>query len=236
MVRPARRGFAGHQCLSVQDDISPRIADPGRSLAILDSNIRIQYIGLAYSLPKDFCKHFLAIRTQDTPLEPANSSENQPLPTSGPLLGIDFGTVRIGLAVCDQGQKLAVPLTTHHRQEKGLEARYFLDLIAKEQVVGLVIGLPVHMSGDEGGKAAQARKFGAWLTQIVARPIHFIDERYTSVEAWNYLKEGGLKAAKRKKHVDKVAAQVILQAYLDAKNAQQKAVIGPVHADSPSEA
>jgi putative Holliday junction resolvase len=168
-------------------------------------------------------------------LEPPNSSENQPLPTSGPLLGIDFGTVRIGLAVSDQGQKVAVPLTTYHRQEKRLDARYFLDLIHQEHIIGLVIGLPVHMSGTEGGKAIQARKFGAWLSQISNKPIHFIDERYTSVEAWNYLKEGGLKAAKRKKHVDKVAAQVLLQAYLDAKNAQQKIVIGPLHADSPSE-
>jgi putative Holliday junction resolvase len=127
-------------------------------------------------------------------------------------------------------------LTTYHRQEKRLEARYFLDLIHKEHIVGLVVGLPVHMSGAEGGKAIQARKFGAWLGQISVRPLHFVDERYTSVQAWNYLKEGGLKAAQRKKHVDKVAAQVLLQAYLDAKSAGQKTVISSLNADTSNEA
>jgi putative Holliday junction resolvase len=126
-------------------------------------------------------------------------------------------------------------LTTYHRQEKRLEARYFLDLIAKQHIVGLVVGLPVHMSGMEGTKAIQARKFGTWLSQITDRPVYFVDERYSSVEAWNYLKEEGLKAAQRKKHVDKVAAQVLLQAHLDATNAGHKAVINALDADSPNQ-
>ena len=146
-----------------------------------------------------------------------NDLENKMDFPSGPLLGVDYGTVRIGLAVSDRDQKIAVPFRIYQRQTPALDARFFTELSKSQEIVGLIVGLPLHLSGAEGAKAKEARQFAAWLRQTTGLPVAFCDERYSSVEAWNYLKEGGLKAARRKKQLDKVAAQVILQSYLDAR-------------------
>jgi len=137
----------------------------------------------------------------------------------GALLGVDFGTVRVGLAICDRDQKLAFPLRIVERQSARVEGEAFRELIVAEAVVGIVVGLPVHLSGDEGVKAKQAREYGAWLRNLTGLPVVYFDERYSSLQAWNALKAGGLKAAKRRKQLDKVAAQVMLQAFLDRKHA-----------------
>lgn len=136
------------------------------------------------------------------------------LPT-GPLLGIDYGSVRVGLAICDRDQKIAVPLAIYQRQNRQQDASYFLDLVRRERIAGFVIGLPVHMSGSESGKSREVRRYGDWLSQLTGLPVAYSDERYTSTFAWDELKAGGLKAAQRRKQLDKVAAQIILQAFLD---------------------
>jgi putative Holliday junction resolvase len=138
---------------------------------------------------------------------------------AGPLLGVDYGTRRVGVAVCDREQRIAVPLRVVERQNQIVDAAVFRELVRAEGVVGIVVGLPVHLSGDEGVKAKEARGYGAWLASVTNLPVVYFDERFSSVEAWNALKAGGMKAAKRKKQVDKVAAQVMLQAFLDVKNA-----------------
>jgi putative pre-16S rRNA nuclease len=134
----------------------------------------------------------------------------------GRLLGVDYGTVRIGLAVSDADRIIASPLATCERRDADKDAAYFRDLIAKEQVVGLVVGLPVHLSGREGTKATEARAYGAWLKQISELPVVFADERFTTVEAEDALWDAGLTHKKRKGRRDRVAAQIMLQAYLDA--------------------
>lgn len=133
----------------------------------------------------------------------------------GPLLGIDFGTVRVGLAVSDREQRVAAPLMTYERQKRKEETAFYLDLVRKERLVGLVMGLPVHMSGGESRKSQQVRAYGAWLSQLTGLPLEYRDERYSSAFAWDELKAGGLKASQRKKQLDKVAAQIVLQSYLD---------------------
>jgi putative Holliday junction resolvase len=150
------------------------------------------------------------------------------LPLTGPLLGVDFGTVRVGLAASDHSQTIAAPLQTYTRQTQALDAQFLQQFVRKHGIVGLVIGLPAHLSGQEGAKAKQARQFGQWLQKTTQLPLAFVDERYSSVEAWNYLKAGGLKAAQRKKHVDKVAAQVILQAFLDARLVKSTVTLDPI--------
>lgn len=135
----------------------------------------------------------------------------------GRLLGIDYGAVRVGLAICDTERLVASPLTVYRRRDTTTDAAFFQQLVATEGVSGLVVGLPVHMSGAEGGKAREARAFGAWLSQVTSLPVDFWDERFTTVEAEEYLREAGLSYQRRRQRIDKVAAQIMLQSYLDAQ-------------------
>jgi putative holliday junction resolvase len=134
----------------------------------------------------------------------------------GRLLGVDFGTVRVGLAVCDTERIIASPLLTYERRNQTMDAEYFRKLIEAEQIAGLVVGLPVHMSGDEGQKAREARAFGDWLAQVTKLPLVYWDERFTTKAAESHLRAAGLTHRRRKDRRDKVAAQILLQAYLEA--------------------
>jgi putative Holliday junction resolvase len=132
------------------------------------------------------------------------------------LLGVDYGTVRVGLAVTDPDRKLAFPLAIYRRRELTADAAYFRELIEGEEIGGLVIGLPVHTSGREGQKAAEARAFGRWLAETTGLPAVFFDERFTTSEAESALWSAGLTHGRRKERRDAVAAQILLQSYLDA--------------------
>jgi putative pre-16S rRNA nuclease len=132
------------------------------------------------------------------------------------LLGVDYGDVRVGLAVSDPDRKIAFPLATYERQGRERDADYFRALVREEQVEALVVGLPVHLSGHEGAKAAAARAFGTWLGEVTGLPVAYWDERFTTVEAEAALWAAGLTHKKRKARRDRVAAQILLQAYLDA--------------------
>jgi putative Holliday junction resolvase len=132
------------------------------------------------------------------------------------VLGVDFGSVRIGLAVTDPDRKIAFPLATHERQGPEKDAEYFRHLAAEEEIGLVVVGLPVHLSGREGAKAAEARAFGQWLGETTGLTVVFWDERFTTVEAEGYLLSAGLTNKRRKARRDRVAAQILLQSYLDA--------------------
>jgi len=132
------------------------------------------------------------------------------------LLGVDYGSVRIGLAVSDPDRKIASPLTTYTRTAAEQDARFFRELLEREEIGQIVIGLPVHLDGREGQKAAEARAFGQWLVQATALPAVFWDERFTTVEAEGFLQSAGLTSKRRKQRRDRVAAQILLQSYLDA--------------------
>ncbi len=132
------------------------------------------------------------------------------------LLGVDYGSVRIGLAVTDPERKFSFPLATYQRQDPARDAAYFQQLVAEEAVGRIVVGLPVHLSGREGQKANEARAFGAWLAAATARPVVYWDERFTTVEAESALWAAGLTHKRRKARRDRVAAQIMLQSFLDA--------------------
>ena len=95
---------------------------------------------------------------------------------------------------------------------------YLRQLVEEYRVVGLVVGLPVHMSGDEGEKAREARAFGRWAAEATGLPVTWWDERYTTVIAEEALISAGLSKKKRKQRLDKLAAQIMLQAYLDRRS------------------
>jgi putative Holliday junction resolvase len=132
------------------------------------------------------------------------------------LLGVDYGSVRIGLAISDPERRLASPLVVYQRQDREHDAAYFRTLVEAEEIGTFVVGLPVHLDGREGQKATEARVFGAWLAEMTGLPVVFWDERFSTVEAESALWQAGLTHRKRKARRDRVAAQIFLQAYLDA--------------------
>jgi putative holliday junction resolvase len=136
--------------------------------------------------------------------------------SAGRLLGVDYGQVRVGLASSDPDRKIAFPLDTYTRRKPEQDAVYFRTLVAEEMVAGLVVGLPMHLDGREGQKAGEARTFGNWLAAATGLPVVYWDERFTTVEAESALWSAGLTHKKRKARRDRVAAQILLQAYLDA--------------------
>jgi putative Holliday junction resolvase len=137
------------------------------------------------------------------------------------ILGLDYGTVRIGLAVSDPDRKIASPLTTYQRRSRELDADFFRALIEEELIERIVVGLPIHLSGREGQKAGEAREFGKWLGDATGLSIVFADERFTTVEAESALWTAGLTNKKRKQRRDRVAAQILLQAYLEAGSPEE---------------
>ena len=132
------------------------------------------------------------------------------------LLAVDPGTVRLGLAVSDADRRIASPLATYTRRDPDQDARYLKKLVEEEEIAGLVVGLPVHLSGEEGEQAKKAREFGAWLHGLTGLPVVVADERYSSREAESHLWGAGLTHKQRKARRDQVAAQIFLQAFLDA--------------------
>jgi putative Holliday junction resolvase len=135
------------------------------------------------------------------------------------FLGIDYGTKRIGLAVSDPEATMASPLTTV--QSRGDVAQDVVGLAAVVQeyeIDELVVGLPLNMDGTEGKQAKITRAFGEALNRQTDLPVHYCDERLSSFTAEELLRPAELTRKKKKARLDRVAAQVMLQAFLDARS------------------
>ncbi len=143
------------------------------------------------------------------------NTPNHPAPL-GRLAGVDFGTVRIGVAVTDPERRIASPLENYTRRGEQADAAFFRQLAKEERIVEFVVGLPVHLDGRESGKSTDARKFGKWLHEITGVPVVYFDERFTSRDAEIYLAQAELTKKKRKARLDKLAAQILLTAYLES--------------------
>ncbi len=137
--------------------------------------------------------------------------------TPGVRLGIDVGTVRVGVAISDPAATLAVPLVTLARDRKTTsDLARILELVAENDVVEVVVGLPKSLSGREGPAALAARDYARALTaRLGGTPVTLVDERLTSVSANRMLTERGVSSRKSRSLVDQLAAQQILQARLD---------------------
>jgi putative Holliday junction resolvase len=144
------------------------------------------------------------------------------VPTHGRLLGLDYGTRRVGLAVSNDEQTISSPLENYTRRGEQKDARYLIAIVSEYRIDGIVVGLPVHMSGEEGGKAKEARQFGDWVTQTTGRPVAYWDERFTSQLADDHMLAAALTRKQRKARRDKLAAQIMLQTYLDAPDRERK--------------
>ena len=130
------------------------------------------------------------------------------------VIALDVGSVRIGVAVSDALGITAQPLETWTR--KGLENDLaHVEALARQRgAAAFVLGLPRNMDGTEGQQAIDTRAFGDALRERVGLPIRYVDERLTSMSAHSMLHESGLKRKDHKKVVDKVAAVLILQTYM----------------------
>lgn len=135
---------------------------------------------------------------------------------TGRLLGVDYGQKRVGLAVCDVDQNVASPLITIERTTAAEDAKTFRKIVAEENIVEIIVGLPIHTDGREGVKSHEARRYGDWLRESTGLPVRFWDERFTTVHAESALWQSGLTHSKRKARRDRVAAQMMLQSFLEA--------------------
>ena len=134
----------------------------------------------------------------------------------GRVAGIDYGTVRIGIAVSDPQRRIASPYENYTRRDKAQDQRRFQRLVEEEQIALFVVGLPVHLDGNESKKSAEARQFGRWLSEVTGVPVEFYDERFTSHEAEQALLDAQMTKKGRKKRLDMLAAQIMLSAYLES--------------------
>lgn len=139
------------------------------------------------------------------------------LPCDGRLLAIDFGTKRLGFAVCTPEQTISTPLETWTRHGRAADARRLGELIEDYRIAGFVVGLPLHMNGDEGQSAHHARTFGRWLRETLGLPVGFWDERCSSAVADDWMLEADLSRDRRRGLRDRLAAHVILQSYLESR-------------------
>ena len=137
--------------------------------------------------------------------------------SSGRVLGLDVGARRIGIAVSDPLGITAQGLDTLHRRNKKHDLAYLDRVIREFEIREIVVGLPLRMSGAEGTQAEKIRAFAEDLSKHFRLPVHLWDERLTSAEANRLLRETELSIEKRGKAVDRMAAILILQGWMESR-------------------
>jgi putative Holliday junction resolvase len=141
-----------------------------------------------------------------------------PLPNSGRLLAVDWGEVRVGLALSEESQVLASPLETLVRRKgKRFPMPRFLELVETHHPVGVLVGLPLTGEGEEAESAAAAREMAETIGKRTGLPLELWDERLTTARALAAIREQGGSTRGRRKDVDALAAAVLLQHYLDTR-------------------
>lgn len=140
---------------------------------------------------------------------------HEALPNAGRLIGLDVGTKTIGTAICDAGWSFASPALLIRRTKFQKDKTALAQLIAEQRIVGIVIGLPLHLDGSESPRSQSTRAFAKNLEDM-ALPILLWDERWSTQAVTRTLIEQDASRAKRAELVDKMAAAYILQGAIDA--------------------
>ena len=137
----------------------------------------------------------------------------------GRVMALDVGNVRIGIAVSDLMGIIANPLETYTRKGNiTVDAQYIANLAKQKEVSLFISGLPLSLSGGENEQTLKTREFIEELKKHTDIPVQYMDERFTTLSAERVLIEGNVRRENRKKVIDKIAATIILQNYLDSKN------------------
>lgn len=134
------------------------------------------------------------------------------------IMGLDFGSKTVGVAISDAMLTIAQPLEIIRRKEANKLRKTLTrieELIVEYEVEEIVLGLPLNMNDTEGERVALTREFQEKLERRTGLPVHTWDERLTTVEADNAMMEAGIRRENRKEYVDKIAAALILQGYLE---------------------
>lgn len=140
------------------------------------------------------------------------------------IMGLDYGNKTVGVAISDEMMLTAQPIETIWRERTNKLRRTFArleDLIEEYDVETIVIGLPKRLNNEEGERCELTRKFGDKLEQRTGLTVVYQDERLTTVAADAVLGESGVRKDRRKQYIDKMAASIILQGYLDGMAQQQ---------------
>ena len=135
----------------------------------------------------------------------------------GRILALDLGKRRIGLALSDELGLTAQGLETLERTNIRADLARIGQIAAENNVATIVIGNPIHMNGQEGRQSGFAHEFGARLHAATGLPVQFWDERLTTVEAQRVLRQSGISIEKRASAVDRLAAVILLESYLDSR-------------------
>ena len=133
------------------------------------------------------------------------------------IMCLDYGDVRIGIALSDLLQTIASPYDTYTRKNLQSDLEYFKNLAVSQSVERVVIGLPYNMDGTSGERIEVTKEFGTKLSEYLKLPVEYVDERLSSVEAEDILAEAKVPAIKRKGLIDKIAAGIILESYLNSR-------------------
>ncbi|HVH86670.1 MAG TPA: Holliday junction resolvase RuvX [Terriglobales bacterium] len=150
------------------------------------------------------------------------SGQNMESDRSGRILGLDVGARRIGVAVSDPLGVTAQGIATLHRRNRRYDLGELRKLLAEFEVSEIVMGNPLCMSGESGAQAEKMAAFAAQLEQAFSIPVRLWDERLSTAEAHRLLDETGIRDSRRKEVIDKMAAVLILQSFLDARAARRK--------------
>jgi putative transcription antitermination factor YqgF len=136
----------------------------------------------------------------------------------GRVAGIDYGRRRVGIAICDAARIIASPFALHEPTgDDEAEAAFYRRLVRDEEIVGFVVGLPLHADGSDSKMSVEAERFGGWLAAATGRPVVFQDERFTSIEAAGKLAGHGFTRGRKKARTDAIAAQIVLSDWLEAQ-------------------
>lgn len=134
------------------------------------------------------------------------------------ILGIDYGTKRIGLAISDGLKSMSVPLETIEGKKTLKETMIHLEKVLHERqstIESFVVGLPLHLSGEESSMSQKCREFAKALEEHFGKKVFLVDERLSSTQVENDLRRLGVKRKKREKHLDSASACLVLQNHLD---------------------
>ena len=150
-------------------------------------------------------------------MNPSDDNTDQvDFPSTGRVAAVDFGSVRIGIAICDPDWILASPLEVHPAANWKDDGEHFRKLAREERIAGFVVGLPIHCDGGESQKSVECRAFAQWLAEQTELPVRLFDERFTTADAKQRMMAGGYTRGKGKRRIDAVAALVLLEAFLEA--------------------
>jgi putative Holliday junction resolvase len=134
----------------------------------------------------------------------------------GAILAIDFGTIRLGVAVTDPGRRFTFPRNTIRRSTPEADIEALRKLALESAADLIVVGLPFNADGSEGPMANEARSFGTWAGRALGLPVRYVDERYTTIEAEERLRDRYPKDTRMRRRLrDRAAATLILRTFLD---------------------